>query len=209
MTDFFLGSALRNRACLVLCFREDYEILSRIAFWGRPEPHELSCPFYESTQSDLRHDFILMIDDGESSLFLYWDPILSRFLVDLLKKLNRWPRRSYLIVDHFSIRNLSVVLNIIAEPMMLIFYPLIEISLISICTPIVFNFFNKGPLSSEDRRKFKVLLKSNGVYKLRAPSRLTLPSLAPTILEDSEDPNDEAVRYFRLVLTVGAFQDRS
>lgn len=52
-----------------------------------------------------------------------------------------------------------------------------------------------GPLSSEDRRKFKVLLKSNGVYKLRAPSRLTLPSLAPTILEDSEDPNDEAVRY--------------
>lgn len=52
-----------------------------------------------------------------------------------------------------------------------------------------------GALSSEDRRKFKVLLKTNGVYKLRAPSRLTLPTNAPTTIDEAEDGNDDVQRY--------------
>jgi len=52
-----------------------------------------------------------------------------------------------------------------------------------------------GPLNSEDRRKFKVLLKNHGVYKLRAPSRLTLPSNVPSTLDEETDPHDEAARY--------------
>jgi len=66
-----------------------------------------------------------------------------------------------------------------------------------------------GSLNSEDRRKFKVLLKSNGLYKLRAPSRLTLPSNAPTTLDETEDPNDEAVRYVSTFVRACALFDAS
>jgi len=66
-----------------------------------------------------------------------------------------------------------------------------------------------GPLSSEDRRKFKVLLKSNGVYKLRAPSRLTLPSNAPSTLGEDIDPNDEAARYVSTFVRACALFDAS
>jgi len=66
-----------------------------------------------------------------------------------------------------------------------------------------------GALSSEDRRKFKVLLKSNGVYKLRAPSRLTLPSNSPIALDESEDANDDAVRYVSTFVRACALFDAS
>ena len=59
----------------------------------------------------------------------------------------------------------------------------------------IIRIYIKGALSSEDRRKFKVLLKTNGVYKLRAPSRLTLPSNVPSPVDESEDPNDDATRW--------------
>lgn len=66
-----------------------------------------------------------------------------------------------------------------------------------------------GPLSSEDRRKFKVLLKSNGVYKLRAPSRLTLPSNVPSTVDEDDDPNDDASRYVSTFVRACALFDSS
>jgi len=66
-----------------------------------------------------------------------------------------------------------------------------------------------GPLSSEDRRKFKVLLKANGVYKLRAPSRLTLPSNLPSTLDENIDPSDDAARYVSTFVRACALFDAS
>jgi len=66
-----------------------------------------------------------------------------------------------------------------------------------------------GALSSEDRRKFKVLLKTNGVYKLRAPSRLTLPSNVPSPVDETEDPNDDATRYVSTFVRACALFDAS
>lgn len=63
-----------------------------------------------------------------------------------------------------------------------------------------------GPLSSEDRRKFKVLLKTNGVYKLRAPARLTLPSNLPSPVVEEADP-DEATRYVSTFVRACALYD--
>jgi len=55
---------------------------------------------------------------------------------------------------------------------------------------------NLGVVTDEDRRKFKVLLKNYGFYKIRAPSRLNIPSALPAELADAdEDPNDVATRY--------------
>jgi len=62
----------------------------------------------------------------------------------------------------------------------------------------------QSDLTSEDRRKFKVLLKNNGFYKLRVASRLNLPSQSPSI-QDTD--MDEGSRYVSTFLRACALFD--